>query len=138
MTEFIESKKGAGVLGFKTTLTPPRSERIEGSGKTNLNDYAYYVTHYSDNWPSQFYVGFFGSSGGGVQFTKKNKWYNGWESDTNCIIASTISQIVGECGTEFDLFARADYLFDVDGPWRCRVKIGTWNGSDPWTWYYIR
>jgi hypothetical protein len=138
MTEFIESKKGPGVLGFKTTLTPPKAERVNENGKTELSGYTYYVWHYSDNWPSQFYVGFFGWNGGGVQFEKKNKWYNGWESDTNCIIGSTISQFVGLCGKEFDLYSGADYLFNVDGPYRCRVKVGTWDGSDPWTWSYIR
>ena len=138
LTEFIQLRMENDVIGFSTNFNRSKlngfsNGRVEGFD----DDYQYYVTHYSMNWPSRFWLDF-PQQGGGVFFQCKRKWYNGWESDTNCIISSTFGNFAGQCGNTHHLYGSNAYVFNVDGPYQVRAKIGTWATSAGWTWGFVR
>ena len=127
LTELISMERGPGVIGFKIkqgqkAITNGRSEGLSG--------YDYYTSTTSNNWPSRFVL-YFPGSGGGVFFQCKRKWYNGWESDTNCLLNTS------ECYNTFDLFGSSTYTFDVDGPWRSKANLGYYLQSGTIEYYFI-
>jgi hypothetical protein len=135
LTEFIEIEmKEKGLIGFTTSFHFKES-KSKANGKVNLSGYGAYVTHYSDKWPSYFWVSF-PSQGGGVKFEAKWRSIYFWTSYTVCITSSTYGVGVGDCAKEFDLPGTSGYTFNVDGPWKVRTQIGSY--TNDWTWGFIR
>lgn len=119
MTELISMNRGPGVTGFKIR----QGLKATANGRSEaLSGYQIYTSTTSNNWPSRFWI-YFPGSGGGVFFQCKRKWYNGWESDTNCLLGTS------DCYNTFDLFGSSSYTFDVDGPWRSKANLGYWEQS---------
>jgi hypothetical protein len=125
MTELISMERGPGVVGFKIR----QGQKDVSNGRTEaLSGYEIYTSTTSNNWPSRFWI-YFPGSGGGVYFQCKRKWYNGWESDTNCLGS--------DCYNTFDLFGSSSYNFDVDGPWRSKANLGYYHQSGTIEYYFI-
>jgi hypothetical protein len=131
LTEYISMKRNNNVVGFSTSFKLINFNTLH-------KRYAFHVTHYSNNWPSTFYINLIGIPGwtGKVAFECRRKWYNGWESDTNCIIGSGSGEGVGYCFQAVDLPVEDWFIFDVDGPWRSRVYIDTESPFFEWEFTY--
>lgn len=136
LTEYTIMQRDKNVVGFATTIR--LDEKVLSSGRPSaLSGYSAYVTHYSNVWPSRFWVDL-PASGIGVYFQKQTRWYSGWESDGNHLVeCSCGSEPLNVTRVQWDLFGSCFYRWHVDGPYKSRAQIGYFiPGSDGWTFGY--
>jgi hypothetical protein len=127
LVEFTQMERGVGVIGFKTDYHLKGSDDLS-NGKTQMEEYPYYVNHYSGHWPSKYQI-YWGVQGGGLHFYARWKWYQGYGTRTVCLVNSST------CADDWDVYGNATWTFDVDGPYQMQVKIGYQDAthfSDTW------
>jgi hypothetical protein len=116
----------------------PAGVEAAGVGTSSHEGYHYFVNHYSNHWPSRssIYVPF-PSSGVGLHFYARWKWYQGYGSRTVCMISNDCG-VALTCAQDFDLpYGACTYVFNVDGPYQMQAKVGWFEGDtfqDWWTY----
>ena len=128
IVEFVSTEPAKGVVGFRTAFQLKKPRGVQGNASSSSE--WHYVEVVSGNWPDQLFLS------GDIQTIKfhcKRKWYNGWESDTNCILSSSESgdMAAGKCNSFFSVADSTigSIYFNVDGPWRSRFRILTYGES---------